>query len=103
MLNENYTFSLQNAAAQTGAHYRTICHFLRRELKLFPYKLQMHQQISASDKLNRISFARYFPNGLRNDSKYLKRIVFSDDCKFSLSEILKKQYRGVWGSERPQE
>lgn len=103
MFAEDPTLSLRIAATEIGIHHTTIWRFLRRELKLFPYKLQLHQQISDEDKAKRIEFAQYCRNELGNESGYLKRIVFSDECKFSLSGQVNKQNCRIWGSERPQQ
>ena len=103
MFNENPTVSLRTAATQVGVHHTTIWSFLRRELKLYPYKLQMAQQLSEEDETKRINFARYCRAELRFDSEFLKRVVFTDECKFSLSGFVNKQNCRIWGSERPNE
>ena len=55
------------------------------------YKLQIGLELSEGEKKNRLSFARNCHRELRNDYTYLKRIVFSDECKFSLSGSVNKQ------------
>ena len=49
------------------------------------------------------SLAQFFRRELRNDAGDLESIVFSDECKFSLSGSVNKQNCRIWGSERPKE
>jgi len=81
--------------------HTTIWTFLRKELKMFPYKLQIGQQLSDLDKSNRIQFAQFCREQLNEDSGYLRRIIFSDECSFSLSGGVNKQNCRIWGTERP--
>ena len=53
--------------------------------------------------MRRECFAQYCRRELGNGAGYLERIVFSDECKFSLSESVNKQNCGIWGSECPNE
>lgn len=41
---------------------------MRGELKLFPYRQQMYQQIIYKDKTKRIDYAKYGCNELESDS-----------------------------------
>lgn len=58
--------SLQIAAAQTGVHNSIVWNFMSRRLRIFPYKLQMRQQITDYDKLNRTYFPQYSQNELKH-------------------------------------
>lgn len=97
------TLSSKLAATKIKIHHTTTWRFMIRELKLFPYKLQMLQKISDTDKVKRISFSQYYRNELGNDSRILKQVLFSDECKFSISGQVNKQSCRTWGLERPQE
>ncbi len=50
---------------------------------------------------SRFNFAQNCRTELRNDGGYLERIIFSDECKFSLSGKVNKQNCRIWGTERP--
>ena len=71
-------FLLHTVTAQTGIAHATVWNSLRRELKKFPYKVQVGFGLSRKDKLKRLSSNRNYRRELRNDSSYLKRIVLSD-------------------------
>lgn len=103
LVKSNPRISLRQLTAQTGVPTTTVWRILRNELRLFPYKLQMGVELSDNDKQNRISFAQYCRAQLRENPGYLKRIVFSDECHFSLSGHVNSQNCRIWGSERPKQ
>ncbi len=69
--------------------------FLRKDLRLFPTKLQLTSLFTDDHKVWRLRFTE-----LKLDAGYLKRIFFSDVYKFSFSESVNKQNYRIWGSER---
>ncbi len=95
------TISLRVAAAQTRVCSSTVRNVVRKELKLYPYKLQMSTALTEHHKTSRFNFAQNCRTELRNDAGYLERIIFSDECKFSLSGKVNKQNCRIWGTERP--
>ena len=102
MFLSNPKVSIRYVAGQTNISYGTIWNYLRKELGFYPYKLQMGTQLSDEDKINRVSFATFSRSKLSNNSAFLKQIVFSDECHFSLSGRVNKQNCRIWGTERPQ-
>lgn len=80
-----------NADTQAALHHPTIWDFLKRELKLYPEKLQMHHEIDYLDQQKRILIAICFRSELRNNTEFFKRIVSSDEAIFSLSGFVNKQ------------
>lgn len=69
-------------------------------MKLFAYKLLRVQQNKDKDKVKKISFAQYCRNELENNSKVMKRVVSSGECKVFLSGQVNKQNCQIEGSER---
>lgn len=84
-ISEHSLLSSRNSAFEIGIHHTTIRRFLREELKLFLYKIQIHQQINDEHKDSRIDFVYFHCRELGIDSGFLKGIVFSGERKFSLS------------------
>ncbi len=95
------TMSLRVAAAQTRVCSSTARNVVRKELMLYPYKLQMSTALTEHYKISMFNFARNCRTELRNDAGYLERIIFSDECKFSVSGKVNKQNCRIWGTERP--
>lgn len=68
MFSEDAILSMKNAAMKIRNHHKSIWSFLRRELKLFSYKLRMYKQINDENNINRIDFAQYCHEELGTDS-----------------------------------
>lgn len=84
MLSANLSLFLRNAAIEIGIPHTTIWRFLREVLKLFSYKLRIYQENNDGDMIKRIDFAKYYHNELKSDSKFLRQIGVSNECKFSM-------------------
>ncbi len=85
------TISLCVTAAQSRVCCSTVRNFVRKKLKLYPYKLQMSTTLTKQYKIGILFFAQNCRTELKNDAGYLEQIVFSDECKFSLSGKVNKQ------------
>ena len=103
VLENNARVSLRDAERQTGVSKSTIQRYFRNELHVFPYKLQVGPQLSDQDKQARVHFAQSCLSKMTEDAGYLKRIIYSDECSFSLCGGVNKQNCRIWGTERPQE
>ena len=95
--------SLRGVAAQTSFAHSTVWNILQKKFNLYPYKLQMSTTFTEDHKASRLRFAQYCRRELRNDPRFLERIVFSDECKFSLCGKVNKENCRIRGSERPNE
>ncbi len=69
-----------------------------RDLRAF--QLQMTTTFTYDNKIRRLRFAQECRGELRLDTGHLKRIVFSDKGKFSLSVSQNEQHYRICGSER---
>jgi len=76
MFKANPRRSLREVGGVVGVHHTTVWHFLRKKLKLFPYRLQMGQQLSETDRENRMIFAQLCKEKLQENHNFLKRIFF---------------------------
>lgn len=103
LFDNNPRLSLRTVASEVGVAHSTVWNILRNELNRFPYKLQRTTTLTEDHKIRRKQFAQTCRRELRDDAEYLKRIVFSDECKFTLSGQVNKQNCRIWGTERPNE
>ena len=85
LFDDDLRLSLGTVAAEAGVHNKTVWDFWEKNLKYFPYKLQMSTELSEDQKTERKQFAQHYRREMRNDSGYLDRNFFSDKWKFSLS------------------
>ena len=81
----------RTVAAQTSESHSTVWNFIRRELRLYPYKLQMAIALTEYHERSRLRFARKCQRQLRNVSVYLERIMFYGECNLSLCGKVNKQ------------
>lgn len=103
LFENNPKISLRYVEAQLGVPKSIVWRFLREELHLFPYKLQIGTQLSDHDKAARVEYAQDCLTKLGNDPEYLNRIIYSDECHILLAGGVNKQNYRIWGSQRPQE
>lgn len=76
MFSEDFTSFLRKSARGIGVHLTTRWRFLRGECNLFPYTLQMQQQINDEDKIESIKSAQYRRHDLENGSRILILLLF---------------------------
>ena len=91
LVRSNPRISLRAAEQQTAVSKSTIQRIFKQELRLFPYKLQIGSQLSDADKQARVQYAEYALSKLAVDPECLKRVIYSDECSFSLSGGVNKQ------------
>ena len=91
LFENNSRTSLRELASEKGVAHATVWKILRRELRLFPYKIQKSRALTEDHATNILRFSRYFSQKLRNGNNYLERFVFSNECKFSFSVQVNSQ------------
>lgn len=79
---ENLTLLVRELTGHRGSYPTTIWSFLRQELQLFPYNLQMHQKIAYGCKLDMVHFKQCCRNLLRNNPDFLNRLCVSMSVGF---------------------
>ena len=77
--------------------------FLRKELKLFPYKITIGQVLSVDHKQRRLTFCTWLLNKINSDPSFLFTILWTDECSFKLSGHVNRQNIRYWGLEKPKE
>ena len=74
---------------------------IKTKLKLFPFKIQVFQELSDYDMERRLEFARQMIDRILCRSIRTKRIWFSDEAHFWLSGYVNKQNCRFWARENP--
>lgn len=103
LFNEDLRMSLNIEATQGGLHHATIQNFLKIELKLYAYNLQMHLEVNDLHKLKRILLVGYSRSKRRNNPEFFKWVVLCDECETLLLKLVSKQICQVWVWEGPNE
>jgi transposase len=76
---------------------------LKKDLKRFPYKVQLKQLLTPSNKQQRLEFANELSSRMEKKRNGLKvrSIHFSDEANFYLSGFVNSQNTRIWGLEQP--
>lgn len=74
--------SIRNDVVVVGVHHTTVSRFLRSTWKLFFCCPKVGQQLSATEKENRVAFAQPWKEKLPVNPNSFNRILFSDECSF---------------------
>lgn len=92
----------RNIAGSLDLSAATVWRILRAHLHLFPYKIQIGQLLTESQKERRTQFCiNFLSNFIEND--LYKDILFSDEAYFSVNGLVNRQNTRFWGSEQPRE
>ena len=92
--------SVRQLSRRTGASKSTIHRILRRQLGLFPYKLQLTQRLHRGEKAKRMQFCRWLL-GKWASPRFRQSLLFSDEAHFYLNGHVNKQNCRIWGLENP--
>jgi hypothetical protein len=94
-------FSVRHMAEQIGASKSLVHNVLRKELKLYPYKVTISQTLTENHKEQRVTFCSWALSKLEHDLEWLENILFSDECTFNLNGRVNRQNYRFWGTEKP--
>jgi len=82
---------------------RTSAHgILKEDLHLYPYKVQLVQQLLPPDKVQRKTFSDWFVNMCRLEEELMQYLITSDEAHFHLSGYVNKQNCKFWGKANSQ-
>ena len=93
--------SICTAARQLEVLRSTVHKVLHKNLRLYAYKVQMLQALQPNNMSRRKEFAVNMLQRISEDEAFLKRVYFSDEATFHVSEKLNKHNVRIWGSENP--
>ena len=94
-------FSVRQLAEKTGTSKSLVHNVLRKELKLYPYKVSISQTLTERHKEQRVTFCNWATSKLNDDPSWLDKILFSDECTFNINGRVNRQIVRFWGTEKP--
>ena len=80
---------------------RSVRRMLSDDLKFHPYKLQMTQELQPTDFKSRKTFAKEMLAMLRDSPDLLKKLIFTDEAHFYLSDFVNRQNMRYWAPDNP--
>lgn len=98
---DNPTISLRRASQVLDISQASVYRIIKKKLKLYPYKIQVYQELTDYDMSRRLDFAREMIDMIVSGTIKTKRIWFSDEAHFWMTGYVNKQNYRFWGSENP--
>jgi hypothetical protein len=95
--------SVRRLSAENRVPRSSVHRILRRDLKKYPYKIQIKQKIKTADRRARQEFCNWISKEIDQKSSFLNNIWFSDEAHFHLSGHVNKQNMRFWGTQNPHE
>ena len=95
--NEIGATSVRRVSIETGIPKSSTYRIIRNSLKLYPYKIQMLQELHPSDKISRLEFCAW----LRNNEEKLPLIIWSDEANIHLDGSISRHHCRIWSLDRP--
>lgn len=74
---------------------------IQKDLKMYPYKVQLVQSLQPLDLQQRITYAVRFQEIARNNINFIHKIIMGDEAHFHLNGYVNKQNMRFWGAENP--
>lgn len=102
-VHENPRQSIPRRAQELGLSQTSTWRILRRDLGLYPYKIQLTQELKVNDHRQRRLFANWALDRLEEDPNFGRKIIFSDEAHFWLNGYVNKQNCRIWGDANPHE
>lgn len=94
--------SQNRRAQQLNLSQSSLQRILRKDLHLFPYKIQITQQLKPADKPRRLAYAKFVVNMAQTDRDFWQNIIMSDEAHFELSGKVNKQNCRIYGTSNPE-
>lgn len=98
---DNPRSSLRRASQALDIPVTSLRRIMKTKLKLYPYKIQVFQEITDYDMQMRLKFADTMISRILSRSIRTNKIWFSDEAHFWLSGYVNKQNYRFWAKENP--
>lgn len=104
LMDQHPTTSVRKLAQQVDVSVGTAWAINRKDLNIFPYKLQVGQPLTQESCAKRLDFANAVCEALDDNEPLFdpKKIIFSDEAHFWLDGYVNRQNYRVWGTQRPE-
>lgn len=70
-------------------------------IRMFPYKIQLVQELKPTDYQQRLDYAIYFQQNAQENPNFIHNLVMSDEAHFQLNGFVNKQNCRIWATENP--
>ena len=95
--------SVRRLSQQIGKSRSSVHRILKKDLLLFPYKIQCVQELKEKDARTRMEFSNAFLRLCENDMSVIDNLFMSDEAHFHLNGYVNKQNFRFWSNFNPHE
>lgn len=99
IMEEDPRTSVRRLSQQVQLSTSTCQKILKKDIHLYPYRLQSVQQLHEPDYPQRVEYCQWFLNTL--DYNLLEKTFFTDEAWFHLNGYVNSQNMRLWSSEKP--
>ena len=92
--------SIRTASRILEVPYTTVHRVLHKSLKMYPYKIQLLQNLQSNDKPRRKQFACDMLTRISEDPALLDKLCFTDEATFHVSGKLNRHNVRIWGKKK---
>jgi hypothetical protein len=92
--------SLRRLSQQTELSVSTCQRIVRKDLGLYPYKVQVYQELLPPDYNQRVAYCNWFNNFINNDET-LDLTFYTDEAWFHLTGFINSQTMRMWSADNP--
>jgi hypothetical protein len=103
LLEEDPNLSTRRGAQALGISRMSMQRILHIDLELFPYKIQMVQQLKPEDYPRRLEYGKMMKNLERSEDDFWNKIIMSDEAHFDLNGNVNKQTCRFWADKNPEQ
>lgn len=93
--------SVRAVAKASGVAPMTAWRALRKELRLYPYRIQRLHKLEPGDPQRRLAFAQDFLTRVAIDDDWLDTILWTDEAHFTLTGQVNSRNCVIWANENP--
>ena len=94
--------SVRRRSQELGINREAVRRILTTDLQLYPYRIQIKQQLSVEDTRKRMVMCQWFCDRIENEPDFLNNVWFSDEAHFLLSGHVNSKNNVYWGKQAPE-
>ena len=81
----------------------TMMRVIKKDLGMFPYRIQIHQKLSSDDKIKRLEMAKVLAEKIEKCGSFLMNLWTTDEAHFHLDGQVNSKNNVYWGTSPPNE
>nr|XP_008198792.1 PREDICTED: uncharacterized protein LOC103314449 [Tribolium castaneum] len=103
ILEQDPKTSIRHLSQQVELSVGTCHKLLRKDLHVYPYRVQSVQELQPVDFPRRLQYCQWFLDNIANNNELLEKTFFTDEAWFHLSGYTNSQNMRIWATEHPHE